>query len=233
MPDRVYLSNIARTWPIAAQEALLAKAAPGWPNVPTYRDILLPAKRRGQSREAMTERASMLRATSRRPQDEVIYVASLAVLAWDAGDFGSCLAAAAKRQATIVALDTGRRVPPHVGADDWAEATKEFLAKRRSSEAGGGRKVGAEASKKVRMEDAQQRADSIRPDWTRNDIPTGELLLRAGKRRKIGGKSVVVPMAYATAVRYLGHRPEAQRKHRMSIATAERNRARRKSDADS
>jgi hypothetical protein len=233
MRNRAYISNIAKTWPVPAQEALLSGVVPDWPDASIYRDVLVPAKRRGQSREAMEARASMLRETRRKPIGETIYVASLPVLAWDVSDLTACLAAARARAATVIAVDAGLRIPPDAGADVLDEAVKLFLAKKRSAEAGGGRRVGAEASKRARMEDAQRRAESIRADWVRRDVPTPELLMRAGRQRKIGRSTVTIPMAYATAKNYLGHRPEAQRKHDLAVATAERNRARRKNDAES
>lgn len=167
----------------------------------------------------------MLRPTRRAATDEVIYLASLAVLAWDATDFMDCLVAAGRRHATVVALDTGRRIPPDASREELAEAQREFLARRRSADAGGGQKVGAAASTKARLEDAARRIALIADEWNRDDVPTPELLLKAG--RKPSGRRDVTPMAYQTAAKYLGHRPEAQRKRRIAMAVAEQNRQRK------
>mgnify|MGYP003348662316 CR=1 FL=1 len=42
MIERVYLSNIARVWPIEKQREMMVASVEGWPDVPTYEDILKP-----------------------------------------------------------------------------------------------------------------------------------------------------------------------------------------------
>jgi len=212
MAVRAYLSNVVRIWPIEKQEALLAEHIPNWPNdVAVYRDEVKPEARRSHSDEALKERASMLRRTSRRHGTEAIYVASFCVLAWTPEDWMKCMAAAAERGAAIIALDTGTTVPPTADAKQMAEAFSEFLAGRRRAQTGEGRKVGALISAAARLADTKRRVALIEEDWKGRAFSTEELLLRAGRTPK--GRRQVVPMAYNTAVLHLGKRRVAQGLH--------------------
>lgn len=225
---KVYISNISKAWPVDRQERLIAEKIPEWPDVPTYRDDLSAAKRRGQSREAMAERGYLLKPAS--PRSEVIAFASWPVLAWDTKDLGECWSAAKARGATLMALDTGAVLGPDSGADEWMAVSEDFVAKKRSAEAGGGRRIGAAASVKVRTEDVARRIALIKDDWPKPWPPTPELLQRASRERKIGRKTVLIPMAYSTAAKALGPRPKAQAAFQASLARAEANRKRRKSN---
>ena len=105
MPVRAFISNIAPGWPAERQEALLAEHVPGWPNVTVYRDILDARARRAHLDADMADRAVMLRPTGRPRAGEVIYVASLAVLARGKDEFARVEADAKRRGATFIALD--------------------------------------------------------------------------------------------------------------------------------
>lgn len=209
---RVYISNISKLWPVEAQEAALAAGTPGWPDVRVYQDHLGPMARKAHSPEALKERSSgLLRRTSRPPGDETIYVASLAVLAWTPEDLMACLEAAAARHATIVALDTGRRIEPTAGAADLRPALVDFLASKRRAQTEGGRAIGVKASKEKRLADVLARIKLIEADWPLREVSTQELLERAGRvphrhRHKVA-------MSYITAVQHLGKRPLAQKRH--------------------
>ena len=210
MKCKVYLSNILRQLPLDAQRKALVGVAP---HVETYEDVLKPRQLKAHSPADLRERGELLRKTARRRGDETIYVASLGVLAWVAEDFMACMGAAAARNATVTALDTGRSIPPTANAADLAEALSEFLTARRRHQTTGGRLAGVQASKAVRMEDAQRRKALIEADWHGVDVPTPELLERAGKERR--GRWV--PMAWSTAVRLMGRRP-TQEKFRAAAA---------------
>lgn len=217
---RAYLSNIVRLWPLDQQEAMHAKGTPGWPSVAVYRDEVKPVARKAHSSEALSERAFMLRKTSRRSGDEHVYVASLCVLAWAPEDWMQCMAALADRNATVVALDTGRVLPPDASQTERAEAFSEFLAGRRRAQTGEGRKVGAKISADRKKADSARRADLIRDDWPLRTVATKDLLLRAGTTRSGG----VTPMAYSIAKRHLGPRPEAQAAHERALQREARKR---------
>lgn len=212
MKRKKYLANILRQWPIEAQRTALA-------NVPTpvetYEDALKPLALKAHSPADLKERAELLRPTGRRNSEETIYVASLGVLAWQAEDFMAALGAAAKRGATVSVVETGRVIQPTASAADLADALSEFLAARRRHQTTGGRLAGVQASRDVRMADTKARAALIADDWHGVDVPTPELLDRAGKERR--GR--VVPMAWATAVRLLGRRPTTEK---MRAAAAKR-----------
>jgi hypothetical protein len=211
---RVYISNIAPGWPMHRQKELLAEQVPGWPNVPTYSDVLPPTKRQAHAPASLTGRAELLRGTTRLENLEVIILASLACLAWEQSDFLDCVAAASARGATIVALDTGRRIPPTASPGEINEAAKEFMTKRRAAKVGG--KPGHIVSAERRSANSEAAAMRIKDRWElpTKDYPTDELLAEAGICRN-------------TANFYLEKRPVAQRKHRNALAQAARNRARR------
>jgi hypothetical protein len=120
MTARAYLSNLSKLWPLERQEALHAERTPGWPDdVTVYRDKLGPTLLKAHAPSSLADWANLLRPTSRRPNGETIYLASLAVLAWESEDFMGALAAAAKRHAAVVVLDTGRRIEPDAGRPSW------------------------------------------------------------------------------------------------------------------
>lgn len=194
------------------EQLLKLATAPGGP-VEHYQDDLKPRALKAHSPLDLKERAELLRKTARRRNDETIYVASLGVLAWVAEDFMACLGAAGARHATVIALDTGRKIPPTASAAELAEALSEFLASRRRHQTSGGRLAGVEASRAIRMAETKQRAALIEVDWHGVDVPTADLLLRAGKERR--GR--VVPMAWATAVRLLGRRPTEEKMRKAAM----------------
>lgn len=202
MKRKTYASNILRQWLMRDQLLALAKVS----HAEHYQDDLRPAALKAHSPADLKERGELLRKTSRKRGDETIYVASLGVLAWVGGDFLDCLAAASARNATVVALDTGRSIPPTARAPELAEALGEFLASRRRHQTTGGRLAGVQASRALRMEDAQKRKALIEADWHGTELPTSVLLDRAGKERR--GRWV--PMAWATAVRLMGRRPTTE-----------------------
>lgn len=203
MKRKIYLSNILRHWPIEAQRKALAHIPKP---VEIYEDVLKPRALKAHSPADLTGRAELLRPTARRNAAEVICVASLGVLAWVAEDFMMAMAAAAKRNAVVSVQETGREIPPTATAKELAEALSEFLASRRRHQTTGGRLAGVQASRALRMEDAQKRKALIEADWHGTEVPTSVLLDRAGKERR--GRWV--PMAWATAVRLMGRRPTTE-----------------------
>lgn len=196
------------------QKELMAAQVPGWPDVPTYVDLLSPAKRKAHVATMLTQRNELLRKTARTEGVEVIFVASLACMAWEQADFLQCVATASQRGAIMVALDTGRRIKPDASPTDVAEANQEFLARRRSKASAG--PAGYIVSAERRAGDSRAGAMRIKERWEQptKNYPTDLLLTEAGICRN-------------TANLYLGKRPDAQRKHRNAVAQAERNRKRR------
>lgn len=201
MKRNTYSSNILRHWPIEAQRAELAKIPKP---VEAYEDILNARQLKAHSTADLKDRAELLRKTGRKGGEETIYTVSLGVIGgWTAEHFMDCMGAAAARNATVTALDTGSSIAPTASAGQLAAALSEFLTARRRHQTSGGRLAGVEASKAVRMADRAARMALIEADWHGVDVPTDELLVRAGKERR--GR--IVPMAWSTAVKYLGRRP--------------------------
>ncbi len=214
MKRKIYLSNILRHWPVEAQRKALAGVEK--PHE-TYEDILKPRHLKAHAAAALTERGMALRPTSRKGHEETIYVASLGVLAWVAEDFMAALGAVAARNASVVAMDTGRHISATATATELAEALSEFLAARRRHQTTGGRLAGVKASNASRKADTAARAALIAEDWRGVDVPTDVLLARAGRVPK--GKRDKVAMAYRTAVLLLGRR---QTPKRMRVAKLKR-----------
>ncbi len=203
MKRKTYASNILRHLPLEAQRNALAKVPQP---AETYEDVLKPRHLKAHSPEALKERAMLLRPTSRKGHEETIYVASLGVLGgWTAEDCLKALGAAGARNATVVALDSGRHIPPTATGAELAEAISEFVAARRRQQTTGGR-VAAGAARKA---GTAARAALIAEDWHRVDVPTDVLLQRAGRTLK--RKTKLIPMAYRTAVQHLGRRPTARK----------------------
>lgn len=217
---RAYLSTLSPRWPIERQEAVHAEKTPGWPDVPVYVDKLSARQRMAHQARDLKERASLLR-PSGRCDGEVIYVASMAVLAIGAEDFMAVCAAASERQSSIVAHENRLTLFWDADAIALSEALALFLdSKRRHDRKGGGGHPGAAVSAAKRAADAQRRAELIREDWGKREIKTAELLMRAG--RKIGRRRDLVPMSYQTAKALLGARPAAQKKREVDIYREQR-----------
>lgn len=217
MTARVYFSNIVAAWPTERQEKLAAEKVPGWPRVEVYREDVAPRHRKSHASDALVERNNaLLRKTGRRGARETIYVASLALLAWELRDFQRCLVAAEARGATVVALDTGTEIPPDANRKALADAGDEFLSRRKSVATEGARGTGGgKIAGARRAAQAAAKAEPFRDRWKRKDDSTPKLLNEMG-------------LSYNTACKYLGKRPEAQRAFELGEQQTERNRARRK-----
>ena len=197
MLEKAYLSNLCAAWPIERQQAVLGNRSP------VYLDRLSAKAIRNADPKAMRERAAMLMPTSRQEPERIV-VASFRCLAASWQDFAAVIAAAAARNATLHALDTGVTIEPHAAGQLVAD---EIAAFGRAVRRGGkGRKP--EEIAEDRRKDTLRRIDLIRDDWRKPEPPTPELLARAGVKP---GK----PMAPATARAHLGSRPAAQHAYQM------------------
>lgn len=220
MAARVYLSNIVAAWSMERQEKLCAEKVPGWPRVEVYREDVAPRHRKSHASDALVERNNaLLRKTGRRGARETIYVASLALLAWELRDFQRCLVAAEARGATVVALDTGTEIPPDANRKALADAGDEFLSRRKSVATEGARGTGGgKIAGARRWAAAEERCQKIAARWplSSDQYPTAVLLKEAGLSRN-------------TVKIHLGIRSDAQERHRRSLAQGEINRKRRRS----
>ncbi|CAM2908842.1 hypothetical protein CFR75_12200 [Komagataeibacter xylinus] len=167
---------------------------------PVYRDELSRNDMRTRNVEALTQRAEMLRPI-KRPVAERIAVASLRCLALTAVDLSSVLVAAAKRKATIHAVDTGEAYPPGGGIEDVQAAMLAWERGRRTGQTLAARKKAAEVNPKL-VEERRERALNIAlPLW---GLPTAaitgpEIAKRAG-------------ISVASLITHLGPRRKAQKK---------------------
>lgn len=210
---RAYASNIAAAWPIERQAELLAGRGE------LYRDVLPRREIKQRRPVALVERADMLRPTARRTS-ETIHVASLVCLAWDAVDLMDVFAKAAARHATVVALDTGQEIPPTGDVSVYKDAVEAFAAGKRRARTAAGRERGWKVAAENKRKETEVRLKLIADDWGKpeREVGTKELLVRAGR----GGR----PMAYTTAIRYLGSRLKAQRAYAAKLEAQGRSRRR-------
>lgn len=215
---KVYLSNLLAAWPFKRQEELCAEMVPDWPDVSTYKDEAAPRHRKAHAVEALTERALLLRPTSRRHGRETVYIPTFGLLAWEWRDFLRCIKAAGERGATLVALDTGTQIPPDASPTALIAAAEEFATRRKSDQTKLGRDTGGGLIAGQRREEAAREKvrEKVAPYWHLKSPPTKELL-------------AVADVSYNTACKHMKMtRPEAQRKHELAQQQAERNRKRRK-----
>lgn len=194
MIERHYLSTIHPEWPLARQRKLLGMVEREWVD-----EIKVSSRKRLQP-EDLKQRAVMLKPIG-RDRPETIVVASLACLAVSWRDLGDVLVAAAERNATIRALDSGVEIPPSPGTALMNQAMQWFAAAHQRRGLGRTREEIALA----KIEDTKARIERIRHLWPLRTHTKEELFAIAGEKGK--------PLAPATAKRYLGSRHLAQAEH--------------------
>lgn len=212
LPERAYLSNINGQWPIERQEALLAEQMPGWPKVARYQDVLTPRQRQSHRPALLRERNSMLRATRRVNQEgERIYLASMAVFAWDGDDLETSLRAAWARNAVLMVADIGVKITSTEDARDL------FRASRKKASIIARSKAGAAASAAIRRQPSDEGIERIKDRWgmPAKAWSTKDLLMEAG-------------VTYNTVTARLGGREMAQKRYE----AAQKRAARRNASAD-
>jgi hypothetical protein len=209
MHVKFYLSTICPgVWPIDRQERLLAAWLAGNPCEPVrYVDEIGPKARRNANGKALTQRANLLRPTTRGVL-EMIVLASWRCFAFGGDDLAGAIAAAGARCATLVVLDRGIRIEPNAAGQTVATEIAEFGRMVRHKLTG---RTRAEIAEEVRLE-TEARIELIRPYWPMDakEHPTPKLLAMAGRKGKA--------MAYKTAKDHLGPRPVAQRTREIAEA---------------
>lgn len=178
MRDRAYIRNGVPGWPPEKQEEALRAA--GFDG-PIYRDELARRDMRGKNVAALTERATLLRPTS-RAAPEVIWVASFLCFALNPVDLTTALAAAVARNATVRALDTGLEIGPGAGPGEIAQAAQAFDKARKGEQTREARTRGnAVAAERARQRTAPKLAEA-RPLWglPSETISTAEIAKRVG-----------------------------------------------------
>lgn len=216
MAHRIYLSNILPHWPIADQEVLLDEHMPGWRRSPAiYMDVLNPRKRKSHGVADLTERARLLRPTGRNSAVTVV-VATAGLLAWSTADFLTVLEAITARGAALRLLKEDLLIEPDAGVPGVARATAAFERSKLRPD-GGGPGVGGKISGERREAAAKAKCEVVRSLWEspRSEITDAAVAQEAG-------------VSLATIKTHLGKRQDAIRRRQAAIATAERNRARKK-----
>lgn len=212
MADRVYISTISAAWTVQRQRELLADVLPK-AGAAVYEEAISQTARKLHRGADLKERADMLKPTSRRTP-ETIHVASLSVLAWDAADLVSALAAAAARNATVRAHDVGLDIAPDAATERVHEAVQAFTRTRRDAQTSIGRAGGWKVAAANREAATAAKIALIKDDWPLRTFRTPELLARAGT-------------TYPTVVAVLGKRPAAQAAHDKKLARQARKDAKK------
>jgi hypothetical protein len=189
----VYMSDVSPWWTMDRQEATLADVLPG---ATVFRDALDRRQRRAHTPDSLVQRAMMLRSTARSQNNEVIHVASLAVLAWSEADLREVLDAIKARGAVLVSSE---------GIN--GDLVAAWAAVRRQSRLEGAALRGSAVSAERRKAASEVAVKLIAGDWPlpSKDHPTAELLARCG-------------LSLNTVKAHLGPRPIAQYKHRLKQA---------------
>lgn len=201
---KAYFSNVSPLWPIAKQRELMPKDL-----VAEYLDDLESSERRTKNPKLLSERAYMLRPTTRR-NGAIILVADWPVLAWNAADLVSVFKKASAQGITIRAIITGNEVPPKATTKEIGAAVEAFqTAITNKIEVG---RAGGSISAANRIAEAKTKTEKIRADWSNPTYKTEDLLGRVG-------------LVYNTAKKYLGSRERAiamwQANHKRAIKSAE------------
>jgi DNA invertase Pin-like site-specific DNA recombinase len=190
-------------WPVERQRQALAEA--GFDG-PIYEDTLTRAHLRGRNVAALQQRAAMLQPTSRAGA-EVIWIASIRVLALSPVDLTTALAAASARHATIHALDTGLEIRQDAGAVEIAAAASAWDKARRDDQTRDARGKGNEAAVRAAERRREAGLAIARPLWglPSEEMPSSEIAKRSG-------------LSLGTLYRFLDPRTPAQRRLKAKAA---------------
>lgn len=193
------MSNILKVWTSEAQQRLVDTVRV---RLTLYADEVKPGQRKRKDPDALFWRGKMLAAAARRGAGGTIYVPCLGNFAWDLWDLGRCLAAAKDSGTTVLALNTGHRIPPDADDATMRQAREDFAADKRRGAARPGR-AGYEVTAELKRADTLRRIELIRKDWGDLKFTQEELLLRAGRKTSRGH---IQPMAWKTARQHLNTR---------------------------
>lgn len=170
---------------------LLTRLVPSWPDsLQVYTDRVNARDRRSRQRPSLMDaRAEMLRPTGRK-NEIVIYVASLAVLAWSEDDLREVMAAIKARRAMLVSAEDGECFTENV-----EDAVARWRAASTKSRLEGAAKRGGAVSAKVRGDRVSAGVEKIKDRWPlpSSEWSTAALLAEAGVSRnganaRLGGR---------------------------------------------
>lgn len=198
--QKAYISNLSPVWPVAKQiNVLNPVTSDSEKPVTIYRDELPSSERRGHRVDGLPERGQMFRPSSREA-GQIIFVASLAVLARNADDLMLVLTQAAERNATIRDLTANVDIKPTAKAKDLKEATRLFVeARKRAIESERG-KTGGQKSGGLRAQLAKEIALKFENDWQDFKKTNQQIAKESG-------------LSVNTLKLYLGRRAEARARY--------------------
>lgn len=186
-------------WPVDRQIKALGDL---WDASASYRDTLLAdrAKAPGRVRpEWLTERAQMLRPSARK--QDTIHVATLLAIAVGSHDLVKTIEAAAGRNATIVAHDSGISIPPGCDVDAVVRAMDDWERAKAAARTEPGRLEGMRVAAERRRAETMRKTKVARPLW-RSTAPD---------RLSAEGVAEVCGLSVKTLYAELGRRPRIRR----------------------
>lgn len=185
------------------QEAKLRETAKLDPDR-LYRDELSAARAKRPSHiqpEWLTERAVLLKPTARRGGEAIRVATLLALAVNDGGDLLSVLRAAERRNATIIAADSGLSIEPGEGLDGANAAATDWQRAKKEAQTRPGRAEGNRVAAEKRRERTMEKLKPARPLW-RDTKPT---------RLSAEQVSEQVGLSIRTLYAELGRRPEIKK----------------------
>lgn len=163
MATKTYFSNLAPSWPIAAQEKLLRRRLPDLNMKAAHCDELRARQLRSRNPEWLGDRAALVRPTSRANGSMILHVATLAILAWRVDDFRRWAQQLADRGCIIEAHAEAMTFDLANGGLEAAVA--QFPISRTASGRLRGALSGAAASAATRNARSKAAADKIKDRW--------------------------------------------------------------------
>lgn len=177
MVNKVYISNISPLWPEQRQAQVCEQAGP---EAQWFKDELDSRDRRAQRAAGLTNRAQLLRPTTRQAPDR-LYVAALPCLAFDTEDFLEVLKAAAARNLTVVALTEKLTFSPSQHSGTLNKAAAAFVEAAAAARAFSRGQLGGTASGAKRQAQTAAAAKLIEKDWGNPAVTNAALVKRAGR----------------------------------------------------
>lgn len=191
---KVYISNLSPLWPIKRQEAILDDV-----EGTRFCDELDSSERRGFRINGLPSRDMMLR-KSTRSEDQVIQVASIAVLARNSEDLMIALTQAAERNAVVRDLSARVDIKPNAKAKDLKAVAALFAdSRKRAAEKVRGQ-TGGQKSGAIKAAQAKAVALKYENDWRNHEKTNKDLAKESG-------------VSVNTLKLYLGRRKEARARY--------------------
>ena len=193
---KAYISNLSPQWPVRRQHEILASMEGA---VTIFSDELKASERRGYRIDGLKDRQQMLRPTTRNGE-QIIFVASLAVLARNAEDLMVVLAQASERNATIRDLTAKIDIKPHAKAKELKVAAQMFADARKRAAETERSDAGGKRSAEIRKAEAKAKAETVKDEWPLYNFTSEQLARQAG-------------ICVNTLKEYLGNRRDGRRSH--------------------